>query len=195
MKENKKSGSAVFMDIMMVLTVVISAVCFILYYCGIFKNGVVLWVGIVAFMILYQFFLRIFSGNITKRIRIDRKAYFFREKPFEKKLYRILRVRKWRDKVLTYDPDAFSLKKHSWDEIADAMTKAELDHWINEIISLTSILFSLLWGHTALFAIVAVLVMLFDAQFIALQRFNRPKVEKIVNSSKKQKKPEYSEVA
>ena len=99
-------------------------------------------------------------------------------------------MRKWRDRVLTYDPEAFSRSKHSWDEIADAMTKAELDHWINELISLFSMLFILLWGCPLAFVISAVAAMIFDAQFIVLQRFNRPKVEKIVKGTKKRR--EYS---
>lgn len=190
MEQKKKSASAVFIDILLVISAVLCAIAFAVYYSGLLKHGAVLWVGIVGFMIVYHFSLRLLEGVITSKLKINRHSFWFSEKPFEKKLYRLLLVRKWRDRVLTYDPDAFSRTKHSWDEIADAMTKAELDHWINEAISLTSILFSLLWGNAWIFIISAVCAMLFDAQFIVLQRFNRPKVEKIVKGTKKRR--EYS---
>ena len=60
------------------------------------------------------------------------------------------------------------------------MTKAELDHWVNEGISVLSILFSLLWGEVWIFVITAVFAMVFDAQFIVIQRFNRPRIIKIL---------------
>lgn len=68
------------------------------------------------------------------------------------------------------------------------MAKSETDHWINEIISLTSILFFLVFGHLPLFIISAVAAMLFDAQFIVVQRFNRPIVLRLINRLKKREK-------
>ena len=93
----------------------------------------------------------------------------------------------WSGKALTYNPEAFSLKKHTLDEIADVMAKSEVDHWINEIISLTSILFSLIWGQLPIFVITALAAMVFDAQFIVIQRYNRPRAERIITKKLKLK--------
>ena len=60
------------------------------------------------------------------------------------------------------------------------MSKAELDHWLNELISISTISFGALWGQTWIFAITAILAMIFDAQFIIVQRYNRPRVIKIL---------------
>lgn len=57
---------------------------------------------------------------------------------------------------------------------------AIFDHWINEVISLVSILFSLLWGELWIFVLTAVFAMLFDAHFIVIQRFNRPRILRIL---------------
>ena len=67
------------------------------------------------------------------------------------------------------------------------MSKSELDHWINEIISIGSIFFTFIWGCFPAFFITAVLAMLFDAQFIVVQRFNRPIVLKL-NEKRKARK-------
>ncbi len=182
MKKLKMSGPAVFMHSVILATIITSVLCFVLYYCRYCENKIVLWTGIVAFMIMYHFWLRIIMGNISKLFKINPNHWWYKEKSFEKKLYKLLRVRKWKDKALTYNPESFSMKNHSLEEIVVVMTKAETDHWINQLISLSSILFSLIWGHFWLFLITAVAAMLFDGQFIVIQRYNRPIALRIINS-------------
>ncbi len=174
MKSKKLSGPAVFMYSVMALVAVVSAVCFWLHYAEIFEHGAVLWTGIVAFMILYHFGLRILFGEVTKRFKIDYNHPFYRQRAFEKRLYKILKVRKWKDKVLTFDPEAYDFKNRTLDQLATTMSKSELDHWINEVISVFSVLFIFVWGCPSAFLISAFVAMLFDAQFIVVQRYNRP---------------------
>ena len=180
MAKQKPSGSAIFMYVVIVLMLTVMAVTFWLYYGGRTDSGTVLWTGVVAFMIVYHFWLRIIMGNVTKLFPINRTHWWFRERGFEKGLYRFLRVKKWKGKALTYNPELFDVKKRTLDEIADSMTKAEVDHWVNEMISLTSILFSLLWGETWIFVLTAIIAMLFDGQFIVIQRYNRPKLLRVI---------------
>lgn len=184
MEKHRISGPAVFMYAVIAVTVLTAAVCFGLYYGGRTGSGAVLWMGVVAFMIVYHFWGRIIMGNVTKLFRINRDHWWFKERFFEKKLYQLLRVKKWKDKALTYNPELFSLKDYSLDEIASFMTKAEVDHWVNEIISLVSILFSLLWGQFWLFLATAVFAMIFDGQFIVIQRYNRPRLLRILEKEK-----------
>lgn len=162
------------------ISVITSAVCLCLYYTGKAASSGVLWSGIVAFMIMYHLWLRIIMGNVSKLFKINQNSWWFHEKKFEKSLYKFLRVKKWKGKALTYNPEAFSLEKHTLSEIAQVMTKSEVDHWINEIISLLSILFSLIWGEAWIFVLTAIFAMIFDAQFIVIQRFNRPRILRIL---------------
>lgn len=187
MEKAKKSGSAVFMDIVIYLALATSIVCFVLYYSGVTKSGVVLWVGITFFTILYHFWLRIAFGNLTKRLPINPNHWWFKEKGFEKKLYKILKVKKWKGKALTYEPHLYSLENRTLDQIHFTMCKSETDHWINEIISLTTLLFPLLWGEMWIFLSTAILAMLFDAQFIVIQRYNRPRVKKLIKREQRKK--------
>lgn len=185
MSKAKKSGPAIFMDCVIIATAILAAVCFILYYADVVGHGALLWTGVTMFTVMYHLWLRIIMGKVTKRFKIDYRHFWFRERGFEKKLYKLLRVRKWKEKVLTYDPDMFSQEKHSLDEIAMQMAKAETDHWINELISLSTLLFALLWGQLWIFLLTAILAMLFDAQFIIVQRFNRPIVLRLLERKKK----------
>lgn len=179
MKKTPLSGPAIFMYSGIILTVTASAVCFSLYYSHLFENAILLWSGIVCFMILYHFGLRILMGRVTKKWNIDSNHPWFRQKKFEKKLYKILRVRKWKDKVLTFEPEMYSFENRTLEQLATTMAKSETDHWINEIISLTSIFFIFLWGCPAAFIISAIAAMIFDAQFIIVQRYNRPIVQRL----------------
>jgi len=181
MAKGKLSCSAVFMYASVFITVLCAALCFALFYGGITRAEAVLWVGIVAFMIFFHFGGRIFMGEVSKRFKINQNHWWFREKPFERKLYELLRVKKWKGRALTFDPQAFSLKDHSLSEIAATMTKSETDHWINELISLVSVFFALIWGQWWIFLLTAAAAMIFDAQFIVIQRYNRPRVLKLLN--------------
>lgn len=182
MSKTKKSGSAIFMYCVIAITLITSIVCFTLYYGNFHKSTVILWTGITAFTIMYHFWVRIIMGNVSKLFEknINYEQWWFKEKKFEKGIYELLHVKEWKDKALTYNPESFSLKQHSLEEIANTMVKSELDHWINEIISLTTLFFAIPWGHFWLFLISAIAAMVFDAQFIVIQRYNRPRVVKIL---------------
>lgn len=184
MSKAKKSGSAIFMYCVIAITLITSIVCFSLYYGNIHKSGVMLWTGIVAFTIMYHFWVRIIMGNVSKLFKkhINYKQWWFKERKFEKKLYKFLRVKAWKGKALTYNPESFSLKEHSLEEIVNTMTKSEVDHWINEVISLSTLLFAIPWGGFWAFFISAIFSMIFDSQFIIIQRYNRPRIVKILEN-------------
>ena len=184
-KRSKPSGPAIFMYAVIAATVAGAVVCFALYYSGICENGALLWTGIVCFTVMYHFWVRIIMGNVSKLFVINYDQPWFKERKFEKKLYQILKVRKWKEKVLTYNPDLFSTKLHSYDEIANTMAKAEVDHWINEIIALSTVLFSLIWGYFWIFLVTAIAAMIFDFQFIIVQRYNRPIVLRVADKKRK----------
>ena len=179
----KLSGPAIFMYTVIGITLITSIVCFTLYYKGINNTKVILWTGITSFTIMYHFWVRIILGNVSKLFKkhINYKQWWFREKKFEKKLYKFLRVKNWKDKALTYNPESFSLKEHSLEEIVNTMAKSEVDHWINEAISISTLLFAIPWGQFWIFAVTAFAAMIFDSQFIIIQRYNRPRVEKILH--------------
>lgn len=185
MSKPKKSGAAIFIYCVIAVTVVLAVTCFILYYGNIINNDILLWIGITAFVIMYHFQMRIIMGNVSKLFKVSYTQWWYKEKPFEKKIHKILRTKKWKDKVLTYNPEHFSLKEHSLEDIANTMSKAELDHWINQLISLSTLLFALIWGQFWIFLITAILAMAFDGQFIVIQRYNRPRIVGLINRQKR----------
>ena len=192
MKLFQTSGPAIFMYIVIALGILISITCLGTYYAGITENNIFLWIGITAFTITYHFWGRIILGNISKLFKkyINYNQWWFKEKWFEKNLYEILRVKKWKGKALTYNPEQFDLKTNSLDQIANTMVKSEIDHWINEVLSISTMFFGLIWGETWIFVITALAAMIFDGQFIVIQRYNRPRVLKILERRNKSQKIE-----
>ena len=188
MTKTKISGPAIFMYSVIVITLITSIVCFLNYYQFDNKSEVVLWIGITAFTIMYHFWVRIIMGNFSKLFKkhINYKQWWFKERKFEKKIYKLLKVKKWKDKALTYNPDSFSLKEHTLEEIANTMAKSEVDHWINEIISISTIFFAIPWGKFWIFFVTAFAAMIFDSQFIIIQRYNRPRVIKALERKEKE---------
>ena len=192
MKLFQTSGPAIFMYSIIALGIILTVVCFCVYYGGYNNNAIFLWTGITAFTITYHFWGRIIFGNVSKLFRkhINYNQWLFRERKFEKSLYKLLHVKDWKGKALTYNPESFSLKEHSLDEIANTMAKSEVDHWINEVISLSTLLFIIPWGLFGAFLISAIVAMIFDSQFIIIQRYNRPRVVKILEKEKQKIKKE-----
>ena len=103
-------------------------------------------------------------------------------------------MKDWKGKALTYNPESFSLKEHSLEEIANTMAKSEVDHRINEAISLSTMLFAILWGEFWIFCITAVAAMIFDSQFIIIQRYNRPRIVRIIDKESKIKEKKTEKV-
>ena len=187
MSKVKKSGPAIFMYCVIAITAIVSTICFILNYGNIYKNTIVLWIGIVSFTIMYHLWTRIIMGNVVKLFKkhINYKQWWFKERKFEKRIYETLKVKKWKKKALTYNPELFSTKNYPLKEIANTMAKVEVDHWINEIISLSTLFFAIPWGAFPAFLISAIVAMIFDGQFIIIQRYNRPRVVKILERKNK----------
>lgn len=192
MKLFQTSGPAIFMYSVIALGVLISVICFGTYYGGYNDDSAILWIGITAFTITYHFWVRIILGNVSKLFRkhINYKQWWFKERKFEKKLYEILKVKKWKGKALTYNPEQFDLKENSLEKIVNTMTKSEVDHWINEAISISTMFFGLIWGKAWIFILTAIAAMIFDSQFIIIQRYNRPRIVKILEREERKNNKE-----
>ena len=181
MPKLNKSGPAILMYALISISAIISAFCFYNFYINKINSSALLWCGVVAFMIVYHLWLRLIMGNVTKLFKLSYKMKWFKEQSFEKHLYKLLKVKKWKGKALTYNPELFCLKNNTYTQIAYSMTKAETDHWINELISLSSLLFAFIWGKFPIFLVSCIAAMLFDGQFIIIQRYNRPRILKLAS--------------
>ena len=136
---------------------------------------------------LYHFSMRFLVGyafNRTMGNKADYSRGWYQLRSFEKRLYRFLKVRKWKGKMPTYDPSLFDPALHSWEEIAQAMCQAELVHEVIVVLSFLPLLAAVTFGAFGVFLITSWVSASYDLCFVIMQRFNRPRILKFLRISK-----------
>lgn len=165
---------------------VIAILLFAIFY-AIFKltQNDIAQIFYITFMTFsYHFIMRLVVGLGIGKVRkkdFDYNAKWFRPKSFEKKLYKVLRVKKWKSHIPAWSPESFETKHHTLPEIANSMCGAEVVHEIIIVLSFMPILFSLRYGVPAVFIITSILAASVDMIFVIVQRYNRPRIVKIIN--------------
>ncbi|HIY00608.1 MAG TPA: hypothetical protein IAA26_01980 [Candidatus Blautia faecipullorum] len=164
-----------------ILSVICTAVCFFLYE----ESGskAILAAAITFLTTAYHFLMRLAVGFMFDRIMANKADYtkrWYQCKAWEKKIYKRLNVKHWKRLLPTYDTSLFDPKKHSWDEIAQASCQAELVHETIVLLSFIPIVFSIRFGAVMVFIITSVLAALFDLAFVMIQRYNRPRIIRLI---------------
>ena len=146
-------------------------------------NAVVEAVTITLGVTLYHFAMRLTVGTVINSIMKNKARYdsvWFREKRFEPRLYSLLRVPRWKKHIPTYSPDDFDTGSRTVEQIIGATCQAEIVHEVIMLLSLLPIAFIPLFGGAAAMIITSVLSMLFDSLFVILQRYNRPRLVRVM---------------
>lgn len=143
------------------------------------SKHIFLTLGITSMTICYHFTVRLVIGSIADRVKLSQfkpGSWRFRERGFEKKLYKALRVKKWKKFAPTYDDSKFDLSKNPTENVIGETCRAESVHWLCIAASLVSISFAAVFGSLLAFLITGVLGALFDLIFVIIQRYNRPRL-------------------
>ena len=144
--------------------------------------GWVLSAAITTGTTFYHFAMRLIVGTIVPRcIHNPAKCQWFRQKAFEPQLYALLRVKQWKDHMPTYDPASFSLRENTLEQIVHNSCVSEAVHEVIVLFSFVPLLFTFLWGTFPVFLITSVLAAAFDSCFIMMQRYNRPRLVRILS--------------
>ena len=168
------------LGICVVLLMALAVLLPILFMTG---DGAIEIVTITVGVTLYHFAMRLTVGTIVNGImknRADPRGAWFRERRFERALYRGLGVRRWKKYLPTYDKDAFDTRTKTVRQIVGATCQAEVVHEIIMVLSLLPIAFAPILGGAAALIVTSVLAMLVDSLFVVLQRYNRPKLVRVM---------------
>ena len=151
------------------------------------RTSLYLTLSITFGTLAYHIVMRIIVAAAFDRFMNNRADYhkvWYQVKPWEEKLYHILRVKQWKKYMPTYNRSTFDPRLHSWDEIAQATCQAELVHETNIVLSFLPILASIRFGALSAFVITSVLSAALDMSFVILQRYNRPRVIRCIENQK-----------
>ena len=178
-----KAATEIF--IVMILLCVLFAMLYI--------NSGITWVfscAVTFGTIAYHFLIRFLAPPIVcinKRKKYDYRRWWFKQRSWEPKFFEKLKVREWKDTSFTFDPSEFSTKVHTLEEIVNNMCHAEVVHEFIFLMSFTSLIFAIPFGAFIVFLITAIAAALFDLAFVIIQRYNRPRVVKLMERKQNRK--------
>lgn len=147
------------------------------------KTRTLLPVAVTSGTIFYHLAVRLAIGSLVDakyHNRMDYTRKWFQEKAFEKKLYKKLNVRKWKKWLPTFNPQDFNLENRSLEEIIQVTCQAEVVHEVIMPFSFVPILFSIWFGSLEVFVITSCAAFLFDGIFVIIQRYNRPRLMRLL---------------
>lgn len=148
------------------------------HFCG-FPISLAITFGTIA----YHFCMRLLVGGVFNLLLHNKVNYnhkWFQVSEAEAGVYKFLRVHNWKASLPTYDKTLFDPRLHPWHEIAQAMCQAELVHETIAVLSFLPIIASIWFGDFPVFLFTSALSACYDLLFVLLQRFNRPRVLKII---------------
>lgn len=126
----------------------------------------------------YHFAMRLLVGAWVPPI--NGTAAWFRPRQWEAPFYRFLRVKEWKKHLPTYNPSQFSLQENTLAQIVCNMCSAEVVHEIIMLCSFLPLLAAPSFGAFWVFFITSLLAALFDSLFVMAQRYNRPRLERMI---------------
>ena len=136
---------------------------------------------------LYHFIYRIIVGETISKIDSDKKidfnSFLLHEFKFEKNLYEILKVKEWKDSMITAKPCKFDFYNRTPMEILRSMLIAEKVHIVCFFLSYLPLLLIIPFGNPLAFILTSFLASLIDLAYVIIQRYNIPRVVKIIRNS------------
>ena len=173
------------MIVMTLISAVVLSVSGVIYHFT--GNRVVFSVAITFGTIFYHLAVRLAVGYLVDakyHNRMDYTRKWFAERAFEPKLYKMIRVKKWKKWFPAFNPQDFDIKSRSVTEIVQVTCQAEIVHEVNMVLSFVPIVFSVWFGSLGVFALTSCAAFLFDSIFVIMQRYNRPRLIRLMKQTK-----------
>ena len=181
----KKSGFQHFMEkgtLAFLTLTVMFLVCWLVWGQGVFLTLLITFATFV-----YHFAIRLAVGAAVDFITargVNYNAAWFRQSRAEAELYKLLKVHSWKVKLPTYVPGSFSLKENTPERVVCNMCCAEIVHEVNVAVSFVPVVLSVivpvLRSTILVFVLTSLAVAGFDMLFVMIQRYNRPRMLKLI---------------
>ncbi len=160
-----------------IFQIVVSYSCFVLH--EIIKMDWILIIGMIMGYTAIHFILMFITAPILFalfRMKYNYLHRWFAPKRFEEKLYQILKVKKWKNKIPTYDNAAYSLTKQNITKAIQMTCHAEIVHEVISVLSYLPILLGLVIPKVGLFVVLSFAFSVTHLLFSIVQRYNRPRL-------------------
>lgn len=132
---------------------------------------------------MLSFYNEVNVGKFTPN-RFNCKSQWFSEKRFEKSLYKVLKVKRWKGKMPSYNPSSYMTKDSDLDSIVNTMCRNEVIHEVNALLSFVPILFSISSVLLQCLSLPQLLRAVWIV-FVVMQRYNRPRLVRLIERKNK----------
>ena len=151
----------------------------------VYPQQFILAVGVTLLVTFYQLAMRLAVGNwLEPRLKLNPAGAWFAVGPGERRLYQLLRVKKWKKLLPTYSPTKYTVQRRSLPKLLVTMVSAEVDHELMFVFSYLPLLLIIPFGEPAIFIVSSVLASLVEVPFIILQRYNRARLVRLLHRQK-----------
>ncbi len=188
--KTKKIFSLAFIIAMNIFMIVLTLVFFFLSKA--FDEKWIVSVFVTFLTTSYHFSMRLCVGesvSLVLKIFSVRLSNYVPVSCLEMKFYGWIRVKEWKGNAITAKPEMFDVSKVSFELLLHNMIQAEIVHDIIIVLSFVPLLFIIPFGASLVFILTSCAAALVDLKYVMIQRFNRPRVERIVGSVKSKKTP------
>lgn len=182
-KTSRNMAIMICVNILMVAITVLFAIL-----CRKYGQEWMLTLYVTFLTISYHFIMRLTVGElITIRYRnrkFNLNSVGFRMYQFEPELYKRLKVKKWKKNIITAKPEQFDISKNGMEEMLHNIAQAELVHRIIMVLSFIPLVLIIPYGAPIIFIMTSIFSCLIDLQLVIVQRYNRPRVIKLMETAK-----------
>lgn len=182
-KTSRNMAIMICVNILMVAITVLFAIL-----CRKYGQEWMLTLYVTFLTISYHFIMRLTVGElITIRYRnrkFNLNSVGFRMYQFEPELYKRLKVKKWKKNIITAKPEQFDISKNGMEGILHNIALAELVHRIIMVLSFIPLVLIIPYGAPIIFIMTSIFSCLIDLQLVIVQRHNRPRVIKLMETAK-----------
>ena len=139
-------------------------------------------IAVTLITTFYQACIRPLAGSLIimkYHNKMNFNLWWFKERKFERLLYKILKVKRWKTAIPTYDKTAFDIKEKNIEEILGATCQAEVVHEIMCVLAFVPLLLIIPYGQALVFILTSIICAFVDCVCIIVQRYNRPRLVKL----------------
>jgi len=146
---------------------------------SIFCSFAVLTGCLAAHLILWILSAIVVVGIMKNRANDE--CAWFRELPWEKDFYRIIKFRKWKHHLPTYNPRFYDFKVLKHENLLGIISQTEIVHEMAAVLSLLSMAGTRWLGHSYIIVTISIIDLLINLIYVCLQRFNRIRLRRLIH--------------
>jgi len=184
---NKRENSIAPLFIGISLLLVAVTICFSIVFT--FTNtDIFLTLAITFGTVAYHFCMRLIVGVIVNSAmgnKADYRRAWFQVGEREFAFYNYVNVKRWKDKMPTYDKKSFDIRRHGIEGLAQVTCQSEIVHEIIIAASFLPIIAAVRFGALPVFIITSFAAAGIDLMYVFIQRFNRYRLLRVIKKVKK----------